>query len=339
MQSAYSRVSDLRTHAALQGVQTSVMAYPRSMTVTADAPGFYHCISRCVRRAWLCGEDPVTGRNFDHRRAWIEQRLIELSESFAVGLYAWAVMSNHTHVVLRIDPTVPQTWSDEETARRWSRLSRTLEPEQPNHIEARVRRLLAQPQRLEEVRRRLGSLSWFMRFLNECVAREANAEDRCTGRFWEGRYKCQALLDESAVLACMAYVDLNPIRAGIADDLAGSEFTTIQRRLRRLETGQDGEADPLGPLAGSDAAPGTGISMGEYVELVDWTGRLVRADKKGFIDARMPDALQAIRGSPDWFAGSAARIEKAFGCAVGTPLSLKAHATATGRAYVRGVTL
>jgi REP element-mobilizing transposase RayT len=137
--------------AAFEGAHTRVMAYPRSMTVASDAPGFYHCISRCVRRAWLCGEDPVTGRNFDHRRAWIEQRLIELSESFAVGLYAWAVMSNHTHVVLRIDPTVTQTWSDEETARRWSRLSRTLEPEQPSHIEARVRRLLKQPQRLEEI--------------------------------------------------------------------------------------------------------------------------------------------------------------------------------------------
>ena len=96
------------------------MGYPRGMTVDQEAPGFYHCVSRCVRRAWLCGEDPVSGRNFDHRRGWIEARLVELAESFAVSLYAWAVMSNHTHVVLRIDPALPRSWSDEEVAQRWS---------------------------------------------------------------------------------------------------------------------------------------------------------------------------------------------------------------------------
>ena len=67
-----------------------VVGYPRAMTVRFREPGFYHCISRCVRRAWLCGEDPLTGRNFDHRRDWIERRLIDLAQSFAVGLYGWA---------------------------------------------------------------------------------------------------------------------------------------------------------------------------------------------------------------------------------------------------------
>jgi REP element-mobilizing transposase RayT len=315
------------------------MAYPRSMTVDPDAVGFYHCTSRCVRRAWLCGEDAHSGRNFDHRRAWIEQRLIDLSQSFAVGLYAWAVMSNHTHVVLRIDPTLPATWSADEVARRWARLSRTLEAEPPAHARARARRLLDQPGRLEEVRRRLGSLSWFMRFLNECIARQANAEDRCTGRFWEGRFKCQALLDESSVLACMAYVDLNPIRAGLADDLASSEFTTIQRRLRRLELGAEKGDAPLTAIAGADGGIGSRVSVSAYVQLVDWTGRIARADKVGVIDARTPDALREIRGSPDWFAGCALRIEGRFGRSVGTPRSLKAHAAATGRTYLRGVSL
>ena len=210
-------------------MQYPAMGYPRSQIVDSETPGFYHCVSRCVRRAWLCGEDPVSGRSFDHRRDWIEQRLISLAESFAVGLFAWAVMSNHTHVVLRVDPKLPESWSDEEVACRWARLDRRLEPVEPVEVTQRARRLLAQPKRVAELRRRLGSLSWFMRFLNECIAREANTEDRCTGRFWEGRYKSQALLDEAAVVACMTYVDLNPIRAGISDDLAGSDFTTIQR--------------------------------------------------------------------------------------------------------------
>jgi REP element-mobilizing transposase RayT len=210
------------------------MGYPRTYTVDSERPGFYHCISRCVRRAWLCGKDPLSGRCFDHRRDWIEQRLLTLAGSFAVGLYAWAVMSNHTHVVLRIDPKLPESWPDEEVARRWARLDRTLDAVPEPLIRQRVRHLLGQPERIAELRLRLGSLSWFMRFLNECIARAANAEDRCTGRFWEGRFKCQALLDDAAVAACMAYVDLNPMRAGIADALEDSEFTTIQRRLRAL---------------------------------------------------------------------------------------------------------
>ena len=226
------------------------MGYPRAFIVDPEQPGFYHCVSRCVRRAWLCGEDPVTGRCFDHRRGWFEQRLLMLADSFAVGLYAWAVMSNHTHVVLRIDPRLPETWTDKDVARRWARLDRTLAAVPDSHVEQRVRRLLDQPDRIVELRARLGSRSWFMRLLNECIAREANAEDRCTGRFWEGRFKCQALLDDAALTACMAYVDLNPIRAGIADELADSDYTSIQRRLRSLADDPTTGDAPIEPMAG-----------------------------------------------------------------------------------------
>ena len=312
------------------------MGYPRKFTVDPETPGFFHCVSRCVRRAWLCGEDPLTGQNFDHRRGWIEQRLIDLAESFAVGLYAWAVMSNHTHVVLRIDPTRPRDWTDEEVAYRWARLTRLLEPDPPSRVHARMREILEQPERLEELRQRLGSLSWFMRYLNECIARKANAEDDCTGRFWEGRFKCQALIDDPAVLAGMAYADLNPIRAGLADDLENSDFTTIQRRLRDLEADPDSAEAPLRAVVGeqSDAAPA--ISLAGYIELVDWTGRMARPDKKGTIDEATPAALANIRGSPDWWAGCVLRIEGAFGCAVGTPRSLRARASATGRRWLKG---
>lgn len=131
------------------------------MTVSPDEPGFYHGISRCVRRAWLCGEDPVSGRNFDHRHGWIEARLIHLAGSFAVGLYAWTVMSNHTHVVLRIDPGQADAWTEEEVA-RWARIERTIDGDtDPEDRARRERMLLGQPARLAELRQRLGSLSWF----------------------------------------------------------------------------------------------------------------------------------------------------------------------------------
>ena len=100
---------------------------------------------------------PVSGRSFDHRRGGIEQRLLTLVESFAVGLYAWAVMSNHTQVVLSIDPQLPESWSGEDVARRWARLYRTLHALPDRHIEQRLHRLLDQPERITELSARLGS--------------------------------------------------------------------------------------------------------------------------------------------------------------------------------------
>ncbi len=310
------------------------MGYPRANTIAAQAPGFYHCISRCVRRAWLCGDDPLSGRNFDHRRGWIEQRLLTLANSFAVGLYAWAVMSNHTHVVLRMDPQLPEQWSDEEVAFRWARLNRLLQEVPAQFVAERARRLLNQPEQLVEIRRRLGSLSWFMRFLNESIAREANAEDCCTGRFWEGRFKCQALLDEAAVLACMTYVDLNPIRAGIADDLEHSDFTTIQRRLRALTGHPDADPRPLEAVAGVGNNH-LDFSVRAYVDLVTATAQITKPNGHGTLSAYAP-VLKPIRGSPDWWVGCVARIEDVFGSVVGVPATLRAHAERTGRRCLRG---
>lgn len=312
------------------------MGYPRRYTVAPDQPGFYHCISRCVRRAWLCGNDPGSGRNFDHRRGWIEQRMLSLAESFAVGLYAWAVMSNHTHIVLRADPTLPAVWSDEDVARRWARLDRTLGEVPPHDVDQRVRRLLGQPERLETIRTRLGSVSWFMRFLNECIAREANAEDGCTGRFWEGRFRCQALLDDAAVAACMAYVDLNPIRAGIADDLDGSDFTSIQRRLRAIAGKPELGGGRLDAIAGLHAYWASSLRINEYVELVEHTRSLKHQENPGTIPPMAMRALAAIRGSPHWWIRCAHRIEGLFGRAVGNPLTLRRQAQASGLRCLKG---
>jgi REP element-mobilizing transposase RayT len=203
-------------------------AYARKDLISKGADCLVHTISRCVRRAWLCGDDTYSGKNFDHRREWVRQRAKHLVGFFAVEVLAYAVMSNHSHFVLWCRPSVAAGWSAEEVARRWLGLfgKRVNGPS-----EQEVAAAVANEERIELWRGRLGNVSWFMRCLNEWLARKANAEDECTGRFWEGRFCCQLLEDEGAVLACMAYVDLNPVRAKMAACLEESRLTGVHDRL------------------------------------------------------------------------------------------------------------
>ncbi len=209
------------------------MARARSQQISLESTPYYHCVARCVRRAYLCGEDPVSGHNFDHRKRWIVERFKELSAVFAVDICAYAVMSNHYHLVLHVDQNSAEAWSDDEVIKRWTtlfptngRLVETLYLNKQSRAAERQLQL-----RVKAWRERLTDISWFMRCLNEFVARRANREDECSGRFWEGRFKSQALLDEKALVTCMAYVDLNPVRAGMTDALDSSDFTSIQERL------------------------------------------------------------------------------------------------------------
>jgi REP element-mobilizing transposase RayT len=316
----------------------SGMTTARSQLVDSAVPGFYHCVSRCVRRAWLCGVDSYSGRSFEHRRSWIEERLLELADIFAAGVYAYAVMSNHVHVVLRVDPDAAQAWSDEEVATRWVRLfpARINGIVDPDLCGVKEQALLGRADRLAECRGRLASLAWFMRCLNEPIARRANREDACTGRFWEGRYKCQALLDDAAVLACMSYVDLNPIRAGLADDLPSSAHTGAARRVAEVENDRALAGQPLVPW-GMATGAGIPIHTAAYLELIDWTARLVRADKRGVIDAAVPPILARL-GLPEraWqcqVLGIESRYWRAIGCAA----SILEKAAAMGQCWLKGI--
>jgi putative transposase len=211
------------------------MALPRSKYVQAGQEGVYHCFSRCVRRAFLYGFDALTRRDFSHRKAWLVDRLRYLAAIFAIEVCAYAVMENHYHIILRTRPDIAAGWSDPEVARRWLTLfprHRDLRGIPIPPTEEEISALAACTERIAKLRLRLSSLSWFMGRLNEFIARAANKEDRVKGRFWESRFKCQALLDEAAIAACMVYVDLNPIRAGLAATPEESEFTSIQERIR-----------------------------------------------------------------------------------------------------------
>ena len=163
-----------------------LMTCARSLLIPPGSPGTFHCVSRCVRRAFLCGADSDTGQSFEHRRRWVEDRLHELADVFAVAIWGYAVMSNHVHVVVQTLPEAVEGWSDDEVATRWTRLFSRQDADEQLRAEV----LAGNADRIATLRSRLSDLSWFMRCLSEPIARRANREDSCKGRFMsmDGRY-------------------------------------------------------------------------------------------------------------------------------------------------------
>jgi REP element-mobilizing transposase RayT len=316
------------------------MPQPRSSQISLSDTPYYHCISNCVRRSFLCGVDKYSGQSYEHRREWVEKRMLFLSSVFAIDICAYAVMSNHVHMVLHVDVKQTQVWSDNNVAQRWHRLHRgtlltqmfvrgdTINQGQQQTLDNTI----------TEYRRRLHDISWFMRNLNEHIAREANKEDDCRGRFWEGRFKSQALLDDAALLSCMAYVDLNPIRAKIADTPETSKYTGIQKRLESIK--QPSIKNVLMPFVGNprqDMPKGIPFSLKDYCELVDITGRVIRDDKAGHIDQQQQAILQRLGLSDEQWLTLTTEFEKHFCYAAGAEQMMNQFKEHTGHQRIRGM--
>ena len=301
------------------------MTQARETLISVDDTPYYHLISRCVRRTFLCGVDPKTGKNFEHRRQWIEDRIRVLSSLFAIDICAYAVMSNHIHIVVKICLEQAESWSTTEVLQRWTSLykgpllvQKLLQGTSLSSSEQKAIDELA-----EVYRKRLTSISWFMKCLNEPIARAANKEDQCTGHFWESRFKSQALLSEEALLSCMVYVDLNPVRAGMATTPETSAHTSIKERLnptfnlqeavnlqvkqqclQGFNLGGDLGPKPLARFEGNvknQNQAGILFSLTDYLELVDYTGRILHPNKRGHISEAQPPILQRLNlTSKDW---------------------------------------
>ncbi|MEM7477947.1 MAG: hypothetical protein AAF483_23415 [Planctomycetota bacterium] len=206
----------------------------RTEQFSSEEVGIVHCVQRCVRRAFLAGVDAETGKDFSKRKEWIRRRMEALASVFGCDVLTYAIMSNHLHIILRNRPDVVEQWSDEEVAIRWLRIfpGKRLDEHLGEPTDHDVQTLVANEERLAEVRVRLRDISWFMRALCEPVARLANKEDQCTGRFWEGRFKAQRITDEAGLLACSMYVDLNPIRAAMAESPEQARHTSAYDRIQ-----------------------------------------------------------------------------------------------------------
>jgi len=236
-------------------------------------------------------------------------------------------MSNHLHIVVKIGSEQADQWTRKEILERWTSLykgpkliQRLIQGDRLDNAEQYSANVY-----IEEYRNRLKDLSWFMKALNEPIARGANKEDGCTGHFWESRYKSQALLTEEAVLSCMAYVDLNPLRAKISDTPEDSEHTSIKERISpqfSLQTAIREQIDlqclikfqlPLKPLikfednVKQEKQAGILFSAVDYLELVDYTGRILKEGKRGVIQQTAPPILKRLNLNTDeWLARSCA---------------------------------
>ncbi|NRA52655.1 MAG: transposase [Gammaproteobacteria bacterium] len=325
------------------------MTRARHSQIDLTATSFYHVINRCVRRSYLCGDDNVSGKNFDHRRQWLVDRFTTLSDVFSINIAAYAVMSNHYHLVLQVDKFTAETWSMDEVIDRWYRLFNghllvdrylTEDKISPAHFNA-VKKLV------ELWRARLYDISWFMKCLNEHIARQANKEDKCTGRFWEGRFKSQALLDDIALLSCMAYVDLNPIRAGISSNISQSDFTSIQKRIAQYKSHQKQQtkhnhditvaAQPktLLPFAGTDHTKAIPFNYRDYFELVDWSGRHVAPNKSSYINLEEPTLLTTLGIDEDDFITAVKHFRRQYGSFAGSTEHLRDFAHSHGKSWCK----
>ena len=330
------------------------MTRAREQLISCDDTPYYHCISRVVRRAFLCGFDKLTQQDFDHRRQWVMDWLTEIDDVFCIDVCAYAIMSNHYHLVLYIDTKTVGTLSDIEVIERWSKIYKG-----PEIIERFLKgeklstsHHLLIDEIVETWRERLADISWYMRCLNEFIARKANAEDKCKGRFWEGRFKSQALLDEQALLTCMAYVELNPIRAKMADSPETSEFTSIKQRIDELaddvkftfyqDCSKQKHPPALKPFLSQDEILKDQIpyNMKEYLYLVDWSGRAIREDKRGAIDGQLPPVLQRL-GIDEyyWCEAMKPKGNRHFSRAIGCQCNLREYAKKLEIGWVKGIRL
>ena len=296
------------------------MTIARSKLVDVSVTRWYHCISRCVRRAFLLGEGVRAGE----RKDWIENRLKELDAIFAVSVGGFSIMDNHLHLLLRVDPATAESWSTDEVVRRWFQLYPPRGADR-KPLAAPKLELLQAERVLDEAwvtkrRERLASLSWFMKCLKEPLSRMVNKIEKCTGAFFEGRFKSIAILDEEALLAVCAYIDLNPVAAGIALVPEQSEHTSVKTRVEHIKQQdrvRDLQAARQGSVAGSRAARQleeslwlvpiedrrgldsqregmlASFTLGNYLLLVEYTGRLLRQGKAS-ISAELADIFERL---------------------------------------------
>ena len=343
---------------------------PRSGRAEVFAPdeiATVHVMNRVVRRCFLLGTDSVSGKNYDHRKDWIEDELERVAAYFGIDCLNFAILSNHFHLILRSRPDVVATWDNREVARRWlmlcpKRKHKDGSPREPTGPE--LNSICSDKARLKEIRLRLSDISWWMRLVCQRIAQWANAEDEESGKFWQSRFRAVRLLDEEAILAGAAYVDLNPIRAAIAETLETSHYTSVQRRIAALRASlalvtQDGgqadgqpppadaflapleidaRSDELGPRPSTSGKRASdkgflAMTLAAYLELLDWTARQLTPGKSGATPERAPPILERLKIEPEVWCELVKNFGQLFSLVAGKPQHVDAYRSRTRRRF------
>ncbi len=299
------------------------MTIARSKKINLSATPYYHVVSRCVRRTFLCGQDKETGKDYSHRKQWLVDRIKFLSHIFSIRIAAYAIMSNHYHIVLHVDQNKAERWTNNEVIKRASQLF----PSKAKELELTMKLTPESPivaETIEEWRSRLFDISWFMKSINQPIARFSNIEDDCKGHFWESRFKSQALLDEGAVLRAMVYVDLNPIRAGISKTPEESDFTSIQERLKSYPNHiKKSTPQPLELMhfesegSHNKNNPLIHFNLEDYFCLVDETGRMLAPNKPGIINPIIAPILDRLDVKTDGWLTSVKNLDSLYAYVIG----------------------
>lgn len=318
----------------------------RSDVISPDESCIVHVISRVVRRCFLLGDDPLTGKNYDHRKEWIEEYLEHHAKYFGIDLLCFSVLSNHFHLLLKTQPEIVATWTSREVAQRWlmlcpKRKKRGGSPAEPKETE--INSIVNDAVKLAQIRSRLSDISWWMRLMCQKIAVRANAEDELPGRFFQGRFRSVRILDEAGLLACAAYVDLNPIRAAMAQTLEESDHTSAHRRIESLRSPDkppeqrgdrflspltiDELRDALGPRPSTSGYRCSdngflNMSASDYLQLLDWTARQPVAGKPGATPTDTPAILDRLGLEPDVWCELVRDFGTLFSLVAGRPAAI-----------------
>ncbi len=319
------------------------MPKPRNKQIALSETPFYHLTYRCVRRSFLCGE--IDGCNFEHRRGWIVDRLRLLTAMFAIDVAAYAIMTNHYHILVRVNIEKAAAWTVADIFKQWSLVFQVTDL-MKQYLAGNLvtdEEIKAAERLAKMYRERLTSISWFMRCLNEHIARAANAEDKCSGRFWEGRFKSQAILDEAALINTMVYIDLNPIRAQIAETPETSEYTSFAERIAHRNLAADAKCAFHGNLI--PFIDGNGIidtayipmNLSDYIGLIDWSGRQIRPDKRGSISDNAPPILARLGIEQENWLQNCQKLEADFRQVVGPAVAIEKFCKTVGQKWLQGI--
>ena len=295
-------------------------------------PGIYLLTSKCVRASYLCGGQ------WEHRRGWLEYLIRHLASIMAIDVLSYSILHNHFHVVIQIRPDVVSAWRPREIALRYlmlcpsKRLSRPrgADPSEPVS-EAEIDLLLGDKEEMKLASKRLSCPSFFMGKVKYPVSCRANAEDGASGTFWEKRFDSRRMLTRHSVLQACVYVDLNPVRAGLALRIEDSDRTSIYYRIERFSNPSCVE-DRAGWLA---EIPG--LTTGEYLELVDAASRRLVEGKNSVMEYEASIGVRLGISSEQWDRFASADATRLRGSAMGSAEAMEVEAARRGQRWLWNV--